>query len=47
MFDKKQSLKVKGIAICMLLFHHLFYSAQRIDAYGVEFYWLSKDSVMN
>lgn len=47
MFDKKQSLKVKGIAICMLLFHHLFYSSQRIDANGVNFYLFSQETVMS
>ena len=45
-FDKKQSLKIKGIAICMLLFHHLFYSQQRIASNGVEFHILSQETVM-
>ena len=45
MFDKRESLKVKGIAICMLLIHHLLYSKQRVTAGGVVFHWLSMDQV--
>ena len=33
MFTKNDTLKVKGIAICLLLFHHLFMSENRIDTY--------------
>lgn len=46
MFDKKESLKVKGIAICMLLVHHLFYSQQRITAGGVAFLLLPMEWVI-
>ena len=47
MFDKFQSLKAKGIAICLLLFHHLFYSADRIAANGVVFRFLEQEQVMS
>lgn len=30
MFTKKETMKAKGIAICLLLFHHLFYSESRL-----------------
>ena len=33
-FNKDETLKVKGVAICLLLFHHLFYSQNRIDTNG-------------
>ena len=45
-FSREESLKVKGVAICLLLFHHLFYSQNRIDAGRISFLLLSKESVM-
>lgn len=38
MFKRIDTLKVKGIAISLLLFHHLFYSTARIEANGVVFH---------
>lgn len=35
-FAKNDTLKVKGIAVCMLLFHHLFRTVERIEAYGLR-----------
>ena len=46
-FDKTETGKVKGIAICLLLFHHLFYSQARVDAGGVVFRWLPQSLVMS
>jgi len=37
MFSKRETQKVKGIAILLLFFHHLFYSAARVQASGVVF----------
>ncbi|MBS6765015.1 MAG: hypothetical protein KH304_15740, partial [Clostridium sp.] len=45
MFKRIDTLKVKGIAISLLLFHHLFYSTARIEANGVVFHLLSQDTV--
>lgn len=45
MFSKENSLEVKGIAIALLLFHHLFYSAERVKSNGVNFIFLSQDTV--
>lgn len=45
MFKKEDTLKVKGIAILLLLFHHLFYSSQRIESNGIVFHILSQNTV--
>lgn len=45
MFKKIDTLKVKGIAISLLLFHHLFYSSARIQGNGVIFHLLSQGIV--
>ena len=45
-FDKNQTLKAKGVAICLLLFHHLFYTSSRVTAGGVVFHLFSKETVM-
>ncbi|MRM91348.1 hypothetical protein EAI28_23850 [Faecalicatena contorta] len=45
MFKRIDTLKVKGIAISLLLFHHLFYSTARIEANGVVFHIFSQDTV--
>ena len=34
-FSKTETLKAKGIAILLLLFHHLFYSVEHIRVSGV------------
>lgn len=44
-FSKNESLKVKGIAVLMLLFHHLFYSADRIASSGMKFMIIPQDYV--
>ena len=46
MFDKKQSLKVKGLAVIMLVFHHMFYSEQRIQSAGITFWLMDQKHVM-
>ena len=45
MFSKKESMKVKGIAILLLLFHHLFYNVQRVDESGIEFIYIKMELV--
>lgn len=37
MFSKTESTKAKGIAILLLLFHHLFYNPLRIENSGIQF----------
>lgn len=46
MFDKKQTLKVKGVAIAMLVFHHLFYSEQRIAASGIQLVLMEQETLI-
>lgn len=41
MFDKNDTLKVKGIGIICLLFHHLFLSEQRIINNNIQLEFLS------
>ena len=36
-FDKSKTLIIKGLAILMLLFHHLFLVKERLDVNGVDF----------
>lgn len=45
-FDKNESLKVKGIAIVLLLFHHLFFSSSRIEAGNIQTVMISRESLM-
>lgn len=45
MFSKNETLKAKGIAILLLLFHHLFYNFGRIEESGVQFLILQQDIV--
>lgn len=45
MFDKKESTKVKGIAIMLLLFHHLFYNADRIRNSGISFVIFQQETI--
>lgn len=45
-FDKHETLKAKGIAICLLLFHHLFYSADLLERGGIVLHWVSQHTVM-
>lgn len=43
MFSKTESTKVKGIAILLLLFHHLFYNPLRIENSGIQFMIVSQE----
>lgn len=45
MFTKTDTLKTKGIAIILLLFHHLFYSNSVYETREIEFMFLSQDVV--
>lgn len=45
MFRKTDTLKIKGIAIAMLLFHHLFFSADRMLNNDIQFMFLSQNKV--
>lgn len=45
MFTKEDTLKVKGIAIILLLFHHLFIATSRIEANGIKFLFCSQDFI--
>lgn len=46
MFSKQQSLQIKGGAIMLLLFHHLFYTANRFEPFGVTPWFLSKEDLI-
>ncbi len=43
--QKKDSIKIKGIAILLLLFHHLFYNASRVEKSGMQFCFLTQDKI--
>lgn len=45
MFSKDDTKRMKGIAILMLLFHHLFYNANRIADNNVKFILFSQESI--
>lgn len=45
--DKQQTMKIKGVAILMLLFHYLFYSASRIEENQMVFYLLPQQLIQN
>lgn len=45
MFNKNETTKVKGIAILLLLFHHLFYSPERVQQSGIKFLLLSESLI--
>ncbi len=46
-FDKTQSMKIKGVAICLLLFHHLFYAEYRLNYGGIVTHLISKETLMS
>lgn len=46
MFSKNESLKVKGIAILLLFFHHLFYKLTRFQPYGLRVFILSQEKLI-
>ena len=45
MFSKDETVKVKGIAILLLMFHHLFYNADRVAQSGMRFLWFSEEQI--
>lgn len=45
MFSKESTLNVKGIAILLLMFHHLFLNESRVMAYGTDFSFVSYDII--
>lgn len=45
MFTKRESLKVKGFASLLILFHHMFYSPYRIEAGDMKFMLFSQERV--
>ena len=45
-FDKNETLKAKGIAVSLLLFHHLYFSSSRIDTGGINLLLLDKEYLM-
>ena len=44
--SRDDSLAVKGIAVLMLLFHHLYCSTGRFDGYAVSFFPFSEESIV-
>lgn len=44
---KNDSLSIKGIAVLMLLFHHLFMSTDRFEGYTISFAPFSQDFIVN
>lgn len=45
MFSKNETIKVKGIAILLLMFHHLFYNANQVELSGMQFLILSEAKI--
>lgn len=45
MFSKHETAKVKGIAILLLLFHHMFYNVERVQNSGMQFVFLEPDII--
>lgn len=45
--DQRESTKVKGLAVLLLLFHHLFYPATRMEENQMVFYLLPEQVVQN
>lgn len=45
MFNKNETIKVKGVAVLLLMFHHLFYNANQVEQSGMKFLLLSEDKV--
>ena len=46
-FDKNETLKAKGIAICLLLFHHLFFNKARVQNGGIHLMFLNGIDQLN
>lgn len=47
MFGKESSLKLKGVAIIMMLMHHLFRTVDRFEGYSVRLYPLKEQQLIN
>lgn len=45
MFTKDETVKVKGIAILLLMFHHMFYNLEKVEQSGMKFWWLSETQI--
>lgn len=45
MFSKNETLKLKGIAILLLLFHHMFYNAERVTNSGIKFIFFEYETI--
>ena len=45
-FSKKESLKVKGIAILLLLFHHMYLNKSLVSSSGVRLLFLSESQLI-
>ena len=46
-FDKRDSTRIKGFAILLLLMHHLFCSADRFAGYEISFWPFTQDFVVS
>jgi hypothetical protein len=44
-FGKKEALQLKGIAIMLMLFHHLFRSVGLFDGYTISFFPFEKTNI--
>ena len=47
MFNKNETIKVKGVAVLLLMFHHLFYNANQVEQSGIKFLLLSEEASEN
>ncbi|MDE6025507.1 MAG: acyltransferase [Lachnospiraceae bacterium] len=45
-FSKNDTQAVKGLAICMMLFHHLFLAASRFEGFDVDFAPFGEENVV-
>lgn len=45
-FSKEDSMKVKGISILLLLFHHLFYNLSHIEESGMQFLFVTATQIV-
>ncbi|MDE6025506.1 MAG: acyltransferase [Lachnospiraceae bacterium] len=46
-FSKNNSLALKGLAICMMMFHHLFLAQERFEGFDVNFAPFTPKQVIN
>lgn len=46
-FTKKDTAVLKGIAICIMIFHHCYCSRDRFEGFDMDFAPLSQDTVVN